>query len=200
MTDKFSGLPGPVADSYRSWEAEAIEACRNDPRVREAGLCPVCMITLPVCHCVDRCRFCDKPSGTWSCQCPGPFQSAFNRSTGERVYPPPTPAEAAAIAAAERELRGHYRRNGSEANYKRSLDPVYRTWAGWPRNREKIARAYRGTRLREMFEEDYKQHPDWDGEAPIVDRVVGAVWDLSSWVSISLAVAIAIVVLMIFSR
>lgn len=54
--DKFSNLPGPIADRCRSWEADAIEQCRNDPRVAAAGLCYVCMCPLPDCLCVRQRR------------------------------------------------------------------------------------------------------------------------------------------------
>lgn len=52
MTDKFSHLPGPIAGAYREWETRAIEACRNDPKVKAANLCPACMASLPDCLCV----------------------------------------------------------------------------------------------------------------------------------------------------
>jgi hypothetical protein len=54
MTDKFSHLPGPIADAYRDWEDKAIEECRDDPFVEEHNLCPVCMAKLPRCICVMR--------------------------------------------------------------------------------------------------------------------------------------------------
>jgi hypothetical protein len=77
--DKFSHLPNPIADHYSNWEAAAIEKCRNDPSIRAANLCPVCMIDLPVCHCVNRCYKCGKPFGKYACQCPGRFTSAYDK-------------------------------------------------------------------------------------------------------------------------
>lgn len=56
MTDKFSHLPRPIADRYRAWEAYAIERCRNDPKVKAAGLCYICMCPLPNCLCVKQRR------------------------------------------------------------------------------------------------------------------------------------------------
>lgn len=39
-----------VQTAAENWEAAAIEKCRNDPRVAELRLCPVCMVDHP-CLC-----------------------------------------------------------------------------------------------------------------------------------------------------
>ena len=93
---KFGHMPGPITKAMGDWEADAIEACRNDPAVAAAGLCYVCMTPLPVCLCADRCARCGMPFGP--CQCPGRFTSAFNRKTGERIYPEPDAATVVKIA------------------------------------------------------------------------------------------------------
>jgi hypothetical protein len=85
MNDKFSSLPEPIARASRDWESAAIEKCRKDPALKAAGLCPVCMISLPVCHCVDHCARCGQPFGSYGCQCPGRFTSAFDKSSGKKL-------------------------------------------------------------------------------------------------------------------
>lgn len=44
------GGVNPVKVANQAWEAAAIEKCRNDPKVAELGLCPVCMCATP-CLC-----------------------------------------------------------------------------------------------------------------------------------------------------
>lgn len=189
--DKFQGLPGPIADANRAWEAAAIEQCRNDPRVKELGLCYVCMCHLPICHCVDECRFCAKPFGQYACQCPGQFQSAFNRDTGERLHPPPTGAELQAIEAAEHLLK-------SRRDFSRDKDRSYNVWVNRDDNRPLIARAYRNTRLHTLFEDEYAKHPEWN--KPIRTSEQPPPWDLPAWGAFALAIAIAVVVISLLAR
>lgn len=93
MNDKFSHMPRTIASVYQSWEDGAVEKCRNDSELmkvlKEKNICVVCMTHGPICNCVDRCRRCGKPFGTHGCKCPGPFLSAFDHKTGEKLPPEP---------------------------------------------------------------------------------------------------------------
>lgn len=40
----------PVQQAAEEWEREAIEKTKNDPRIAELGICPVCMVGYP-CLC-----------------------------------------------------------------------------------------------------------------------------------------------------
>lgn len=42
----------PAKQAMLKWEAEAIEKCRNDPRLKELGICYVCMCEFP-CLCQE---------------------------------------------------------------------------------------------------------------------------------------------------
>lgn len=48
MYDKW---PEHARRAAMKWEEDAIEECRNDPRIAELGLCYVCLTKLPDCLC-----------------------------------------------------------------------------------------------------------------------------------------------------
>ncbi len=50
----YNNMPDPIFAANAAWEAAAIEKCRNDPRIEEAGLCYVCMCPSPCLCDLDR--------------------------------------------------------------------------------------------------------------------------------------------------